>query len=1047
MALNVGGIYVDFEVNANKAIQSLNAFENNIKKAESVIKVFSNNSTNDLKKIESETKKLEVDFKSLNDSINVISSSIKTIGAGIVASQFAKLGIELEQTEKSFEVFLGSIDKAKNLLSELNEFANFTPFNNDEIIQSSKTLLAFGISQEEVIKNLQVLGDISAGTGQKLNDLSYIFGQVATAGRLTSQDLNQLVGRGVPLIQALSKTLNISESEVKKFVEKGAVDFKTFQQALSSLTQEGGLFFNMMKEQSETTGGKISTLSGTFNDLLSKLSYLLIQGLQPFLDILIPITQYLNDLVTGLKNWYDSLSGTDKRLVQITLAITGLFIALSLLAPFITGTLIPAIVSFATTTATSLVSAFTAVNAALGPVGWAIAGILALITILIVKFDDWKDVLIPLKNIINDVFTRIANTGIINRIRELFEKFFSLFKSSETKNLEDTTNKISIFNTTLRGIVATIASLIIATIAFGQLLFKLGEIAYETGKLIARSIGAAYDAIKQRSFDVFKKEMGTIFDNFKDKVSISANDIENIIKNSAKAIKDTWSSVPKEVEENLNEASENIKDKTNEVVNNTNSEVQKVVENIKINFQGAGDFITDTFAEVLNKITSSLESISKSSAPQSFINFADSTLEVFNQIQGVLNGLFQVVGAFMKAISTLKNAIKDSFQNMVSWITYFYDKQIKVLEEASKERKEQLQEELNDYKSHLEDLRREYENHIREMQLLNNQEYLNRKAQLEAQFELQKQKDAEEFERRRKELEKSSIDSEQYYISLQILREDYARLQKEREREFQEELKNLQNEIKEKQIQDEINYNQQKLIEAGVFNEEQWNLLSEEEKRKAYLVYLKEQEAKKEKEINQKKEEEEKRSAEEKKKLEKEKLAVEYFAKLQQFNIDKVMKILTLRIQMITTIAQIFAGLLSAFAPIPFGLGIPIALGLAGALSAMVSGMFGQAIGIVSAMPPPPPPVSLETGGVLGSPRAISGDYIPAMLSNNEAVIDAKRTEKLFNFIDRNESESKKSLNIVFQPNSIYIAGVIDDSLINKISEKITTRIQTSIAL
>ena len=100
-------------------------------------------------------------------------------------------------------------------------------------------------------------------------------------------------------------------------------------------------------------------------------------------------------------------------------------------------------------------------------------------------------------------------------------------------------------------------------------------------------------------------------------------------------------------------------------------------------------------------------------------------------------------------------------------------------------------------------------------------------------------------------------------------------------------------------------------------------------------------------------------------------------------------------------------------------------------------------------MPPPPPPVGLQTGGVLNDGTGLSGDRIPAMLSNNEAVIDANRTQKLFNFIDKTEKSENfsKVVNTNFEPNSIYIQCVIDERLIDNISTQITRRIQTSLVL
>lgn len=1052
MALNVGSIYVDFEINSKKAENSLLNFSKIIKLSESEIKKFSSESTNNLNKLTENFSKLENNTNKLKNSFSILAESLKAITIAIGSSQFAKLGIDLEKTEVAFKVLTGSIDNAKNLINELNQFANFTPFDNQEIIQTAKSLLSFGFSIEEITSNLKILGDISAGTGQKINDLAYIFGQVRVAGKLQTEELNQLLERGVPILTALSNYFNITESEVKDFVSQGNVSFEDFRNALSSLTEEGGLFFNMMGEQSETTGGKISTLAGTFNDALSKLSYLIIQGLKPFLDILIPITQSINDLITAIKNWYDNLSNTDKRLLQIASAVAILFAAISLLAPFITSTLIPAIIGLAATLSTSIASSLTALNAALGPIGWAITGIIALITILIIKFNDWKNVLNPFIDFIKKLGILSSLKEVLSYLKNAFASFFDGIKNL-LPSIDSFSSKFSILNVVLRSIVASFITGYVVLIAFGTYLKNLADIAIDTFTFIVEVANSAWEAIRKGSFDKFKKDSEKAFEDFKNKTISNTDDIKNVIYNAANTIKNIWAEVFKEQEKNSEEA-KNIATKNIDDLVNSN---QKTLDKAKAQFNSFKNEVINAISEVLNEFSNIAESLSNIPTNINFVgvnfgalsNFGAGLGKFLSSIQDFMNGIFKALDSVINAFMTLQKISQQTINNILNWVNYFYDSQINALDEYLNNVKQQIEEEKEFYKNHYDDLRSIYQNHLNELELMNNKEYLQRKQQLEQQYEEQKRRDQEEFERRRTLLEQSSVDSEQYYANLQILREDFARLQEERERELKEALSNLQNEMNSNRVQKEIELNQQLLEQYRLFNEEQWALMSEEERRQAFLNAIKEQQQKKEEELNNRKIEEENRVKEQKRKLEKEKLLIGYMAELQSFNMQKLMQILQLRIQMMTSIVQIWSGLLSAFAAIPFGLGIPIAIGLATGLSAMVQGMYAQAIGMVSAMPPPPPPVGLQTGGVLNDGTGLSGDRIPAMLANNEAVIDAKRTEKLFNFIDTmpRSEEQKKNVNIIFEPQSIYIQGVVDEKMIDNISYIITRRIQTSLVV
>ncbi len=97
-------------------------------------------------------------------------------GAG---SSMLKLAADAEQTEVAFTTMLGSADAAKNMLKELTSFAAATPFEMPGIKQAARTLLAFGTTQDQVLPLLKMLGDVSAGTGKDLAELSVIFGQIS----------------------------------------------------------------------------------------------------------------------------------------------------------------------------------------------------------------------------------------------------------------------------------------------------------------------------------------------------------------------------------------------------------------------------------------------------------------------------------------------------------------------------------------------------------------------------------------------------------------------------------------------------------------------------------------------------------------------------------------------------------------------------------------------------------------------------------------------------------------------------------------------------
>lgn len=183
-----------------------------------------------------------------------------------ISEGFAK-GVDFEQTEIAFKVFTGSAKKAKETLNSLVDFAASTPFELPQVMAAGRQLLAFGVDAKNLEPTLRKVGDVAAGVNAPIADLASLFGRAKTQGRLFSEDIYMLTGRGIPIIAELAKQFGVTESSVMELVSKGKVGFGNLETAFSSLSGAGGKFFNLMQEQSVTVGGKLSNLSDQFTKL------------------------------------------------------------------------------------------------------------------------------------------------------------------------------------------------------------------------------------------------------------------------------------------------------------------------------------------------------------------------------------------------------------------------------------------------------------------------------------------------------------------------------------------------------------------------------------------------------------------------------------------------------------------------------------------------------------------------------------------------------------------------------------------------------------
>lgn len=194
----------------------------------------------------------------------------KGIGAGLAAAGLAagalglasiKMAGDMEQAGVAFSVMLGSAEKAQTVLGDLKTFAAETPFEFPEIQGAARSLLAFGTSAENLQGELKMIGDIASGIQVPIGELAEIYGKAQVQGRLFAEDINQLQGRGIPIVQELGKALSKTPEEIKKMVEQGKIGFPELQTAFQNLTADGAMFGGMMEAQSKTLLGTWSTFT------------------------------------------------------------------------------------------------------------------------------------------------------------------------------------------------------------------------------------------------------------------------------------------------------------------------------------------------------------------------------------------------------------------------------------------------------------------------------------------------------------------------------------------------------------------------------------------------------------------------------------------------------------------------------------------------------------------------------------------------------------------------------------------------------------------
>jgi hypothetical protein len=237
------------------------------------------------------------------------------VGIGTAASivQTAFKGFTgAEESRITFQALLGDAEKAKKFKAELKDFGDMTPFG-DGVGAAAKELLKFNVGADEIIPSLKQLGDIAAGLDVPLEGLATIFGEVKYKGELSKKQLVSLTEQGVPLVQELMKTMNLSEGSVLSLVDQGKVGFAEFQSALASATGAGGNFFGMMEARANTTKGLMGRIVDQTGDVVGKLGSVIGDRVSAMFGTksgMSAVFDWLQEVEEGVKNmgpWFDNV--------------------------------------------------------------------------------------------------------------------------------------------------------------------------------------------------------------------------------------------------------------------------------------------------------------------------------------------------------------------------------------------------------------------------------------------------------------------------------------------------------------------------------------------------------------------------------------------------------------------------------------------------------------------------------------------------------------------------------------------------------------------
>ena len=270
-----------------------------------------------------------VAMKSLSARLESIglSRGIQTAAMAFISFQTVKATIqaaaEFEQLSMTMKVLIGDAEEAKKVFADINTLVETTPVTMRGAMDASRTLLAFGVAAEDLASTLEMLGNISAGNEERFLGLALAFAQTQAAGRLTGQEVLQMVNQGFNPLKQMAEDIErefgirapVAFRKLKVAMEQGQISADMVTDAFRSASTGSGKYAGMLAAATET-------MSGQFAIFLSSVFQLKAQLGGVFTNVIVTLLTGLNKAIGAMNIMLKGMNEQAKAWIGWTLAIS-----------------------------------------------------------------------------------------------------------------------------------------------------------------------------------------------------------------------------------------------------------------------------------------------------------------------------------------------------------------------------------------------------------------------------------------------------------------------------------------------------------------------------------------------------------------------------------------------------------------------------------------------------------------------------------------------------------------------------------------------------
>lgn len=218
-------------------------------------------------------------------------ASFAAIGGAIAAvkgafaffSNIPAQAARIEDLRVTFTQMTGDAEQAGQILDDLWHDAANGAVGLEQMAATAKPLLNVFSDSASIREWSRRFADIATGSGVAADQLSKVFSRAMAIGKIDSRAIDTLARQGIPIYQELAAVIGTTTEAVQDMVKKGLVSADQYAAAFRHMTDEGGKYYNLSSQLSNTSAGSWGTMLENINRVAAKLGEPINEAFTPVL--------------------------------------------------------------------------------------------------------------------------------------------------------------------------------------------------------------------------------------------------------------------------------------------------------------------------------------------------------------------------------------------------------------------------------------------------------------------------------------------------------------------------------------------------------------------------------------------------------------------------------------------------------------------------------------------------------------------------------------------------------------------------------------------